>query len=312
MNLELMAFLTDPNRLWAIDEAVLLGYKDAAERHDGTVLEARAPGSYSQDVGQVAVLTIAGPISYKPSIFSELFGGSAVTTIQAQLRKALGDSAIKAIVMNFDTPGGTVTGLTELAAEIRAAGQIKPVVGHAESMAASAGFWLMASTQETSASRSAVVGSIGIIAAHADISQQLANEGVKVTVVSAGKYKAEGSPFAPLSTEALAEMQGRVDAMYGMFVKDVAAGRGVSEATVRSDYGQGRTMFAAEAKAAGMIDRIGTLDDTLRRMSGGKASKGLRAETEITEPADAEFPVVAAALDGTWDDDDRAKRLRLA
>ncbi len=285
MNLELMAFLTDRNRLWAIDEAVLLGYKDAAERHDGSVIEARAPGSTSQTDGVTAILNISGPIAYKPSIFTALFGGSAVTTIQSQLRQALADDSVKAIVMNFDTPGGTVTGLTELAGEIRAARAMKPIVAHTGSMALSAGYWLASSASEVIATQSAMVGSIGVITAHADVSQQLANEGVKVTIFSAGKHKAAGSPYSPLSDEASADIQSRVDAMYGMFTADVAAGRGTTQDAVQNGYGEARAVFSAEGRKAGMVDRIATMDATLARLGSpqvrGKIMSGARADTDV-------------------------------
>ncbi len=77
-NLELMAYLTDHNRLWAIDESYLLRYKAAAEAHNGIWLEARAPSSSMAMAGNVALIDVSGPISPRATIFTELFGGAAM------------------------------------------------------------------------------------------------------------------------------------------------------------------------------------------------------------------------------------------
>jgi ClpP class serine protease len=119
---------------------------------------------------------------------------------------------------------------------------------------------------EIVATPSAEVGSIGIFAMHQDISRAADQAGVTTTLVSAGKYKVEGNEFEPLSDEARDQIQSQVDAFYRMFVSDVAKGRNVSTSVVGESYGQGRTMLAKEAHAAGMVDRIATLEETVKRL----------------------------------------------
>ena len=107
------------------------------------------------------------------------------------------------------------------------------------------------------------VGSIGVFAAHDDLSRAYDAAGVTTTLIAAGKYKVEGNPFEPLGDEAKAYIQSRIDDYYGMFVRGVAKGRGVSVDKVRSDFGQGRMVGAADAVTAGLADRVGTLEDAI-------------------------------------------------
>jgi ClpP class serine protease len=111
----------------------------------------------------------------------------------------------------------------------------------------------------------------------------LEQEGVKVTLISAGKHKVEGNPFEPLSEEAMAFKQARVDEAYAQFVRDVARGRGVSVADVRGGYGEGRALTAKDAKAAGLIDRIATMEDTIGRLVGRTGTGGVRADGQFTD-----------------------------
>ena len=122
-----------------------------------------------------------------------------------------------------------------------------------------------------------VVGSIGVIAVHEDLAAALEQQGIKPTIISAGKYKAEGNPFGALTDEAREHFQARVDEAYGDLVKGVAAGRNVSGRAVESDYGQGRVLSAEKALGAGMIDRIATLDETLARFTVPQPSTQRRA-----------------------------------
>jgi ClpP class serine protease len=128
----------------------------------------------------------------------------------------------------------------------------------------------------------------------------LEKEGIKLTVIKAGKHKAEGVMGMPLSDEAKAAMKARVEAAYGMFTRDVAKGREVTPAAVRDGFGEGRLLMGVEAKKAGLIDHIGTLESSIARLVGRKSAGGMRAEgdapaleTEL-DPAAAEAAVADA------------------
>jgi len=182
------------------------------------------------------------------------------------------------VVLDVDSPGGAVNGVEELADEmLRARGQ-KPVVAVANTLAASAAYWIATAADEVVVTPSGEVGSIGVFAVHEDFSAALEAAGIRVSLVSAGKYKMEGNPYEPLGDEGRAALQERVDDYYGMFVGAVARGRGVAAKDVREGFGQGRLVGARQAVELGMADRVATLDETLdrvaRRVAGNRSRRG--------------------------------------
>lgn len=293
---------------WAILPSTLRQIVDAARSGitiQGGPLDHGTQAGSATRMGAVSVIPVHGAIEHRSDWISEMLGtGTSVESLREALRSELADPAVKAIVLDVDSPGGSVAGITELAAEIRAArGGTKPIVAVANTMAASAAYWLAASCDEMVATPSAQVGAIGIYAVHEDVSRMLDGMGVTVSVISAGPHKTEGNEFEPLSDEARADIQKRVDASYDQFISDVAAGRRVSVDTVRADYGGGRVLTAKDALKAGMVDRIGTLNATVQRL--GRSSQVSRRMAATGLGPDLEATAIAAhktATDnGTWD-----------
>jgi signal peptide peptidase SppA len=206
----------------------------------------------------VAVIPIHGMIAQHPMSM-----GSSTDEIGAQLAAALNNPRVDAILLDIDSPGGTVDGVPELGAKIAAVRGIKPITAFANSFIASAAYWLASQADEVVVTPSGQVGSIGVYMLHEDWSQKLANEGVKIRAISAGKYKLEGSKWEPLDPEAEAFIQQRVDEVYGWFVKAVASGRRDTQTNVRNGYGEGRMLGAAQAVKANLADRVGTFDEAL-------------------------------------------------
>lgn len=222
-----------------------------------------------QRSGRVAVVPIAGVLAQHMNLITEASGGTAVDTVRRDVHAALADPEIATIVLAIDSPGGSVHGITELAGELRQARQQKPIIAVADPLAASAAYWLAAQATEIVLTPSGYVGSIGILCAHEDRSEQQRQDGIATTVITSAKYKAEGHPYAPLTAEARAELQRKCNEMDARFKADVAAGRGVSVATVDAEYGQGRTLSAAQAGAAGMIDAVASFDEVVHRLHDG-------------------------------------------
>lgn len=257
------------------------GKLSAEEMAEYVGIEAAAPRSRDSG-GGIQVLGLHGIISHRAEMVHDVSGPGSTSTEKFALRfqQAVEDRHTSAIVIDVDSPGGSVEGVPELAAQLRAARGTKPIVAVANTLAASAAYWLAAQADEIVMSPSAEVGSIGVFAAHRDISEQLASEGEKVTLVHAGKYKVEGNPYEPLGEEAREEIQRKVDAAYSEFVDAVADGRGVSTAKARTDFGEGRTLGAKAALAAGMADRVETLEQTISRLQGRQAEQRRRAHAE--------------------------------
>lgn len=227
----------------------------------------------------VAVVPVLGPISKRDSFMSMFVGGTSTTRLSAMIRQLAADESVGTILLNVDSPGGTVSGLPELAADIRKARETKPVVAIANDLCASAAYWIASQADEIVATPESLTGSIGIFTAHADCSKAMEEAGVKTTYIYAGRYKVEGNPDEPLSDEAKAHIQSIIDSAYALFVNDVAAGRGVKAAEVRADYGEGRVLTARSAKAAGMVDRIASYNETIARLAGSRPI-GARAEDD--------------------------------
>ena len=239
-----------------------------------------AAGQRTEDVpGGVRVIGLRGIISHRAEMMDDMSGpgGTSVERFTGRLRDAMADRSVGAIVIDIDSPGGSVDGVTELASELRAARDSKPIIAVANTLAASAAYWIGSQASELVVTPSGEVGSIGVFAAHRDISKALEAEGETVTLVHAGKYKVEGNPYEPLSDDARAELQGKVDAAYAKFLSAVAVGRGVTVDAVAGNYGQGRTLDADAAVAAGMADSIETLDQVIARVRGKNADARRRA-----------------------------------
>lgn len=252
--------------------------------------------------GNVAVIPVYGVLSPRANLMSQTSGGTSVESLRSMFREALADNDVDAIVLDVDSPGGQVDGIPELAAEIRSARGQKPILANANTMAASAAYWLASQADEVSITPSGVVGSIGVVAAHVDQSEADRMEGIKTTFVYQGKRKVEGNAHEPLGEEARAAIQTDVDAFYSMFVRDVARGRRTASDNVRSDaWGAGATVMAEPALASGMVDRIETLEETVRR-AGRLAVQQARsaAAAGLWEPGAA--AMIAEAVEQTRDD----------
>jgi capsid assembly protease len=217
--------------------------------------------------GVVAVIPVWGVISHRAHMVDDMCGpgGTSTEKLQSAIRSAVADPNVKAIVLDIDSPGGSVFGVQELADDILAARDIKPILANANSLAASAAYWLGTAASELHVTPSGEVGSVGVYAAHVDVSKSQELKGLKTTLISAGKFKIEGNPYQPLDPEAAAQIQARVNDYYDGFVKAVAKHRGVGVQAVRDGFGQGRTVGAKDAVTAGMADQVATLDQTIQR-----------------------------------------------
>lgn len=243
----------------------------------------------------IAVLPLYGVVGHRMNQVNDISGPGGTSTEQfgSWFDAAMADPAIGAIVIDIDSPGGTVQGTPELARKIYQARGDKPIVAIANSMAASAAYWIACAADEVWVIPSGDVGSIGVYAIHEDQSAADAEAGLKYTIISAGKYKVEGHGHAPLGDEALAAMQERINGFGADFTHAIATYRGVKVGDVANGFGEGRIVRAKPALAAGMVDKIGTMDELLARLGGSRGSKS-RARAEATP-----LQLVAAVFNDT-------------
>jgi signal peptide peptidase SppA len=284
---------------WAIQREMLsviagiLARHVAGEAIDHAALEAAMVNRKSLPQpkrGAVAVIPVHGVLAPRMNMMSEMSGGATYEQLSGQLREAMAMSDVKTVLLDIDSPGGSVAGATELAREILAARTRKPIIAQIQYTGASAAYWLASAATEIIAAPSAQVGSVGVYAAHDDISEALAKVGVKRTYISAGKGKTDGNESEPLSEQALARITASVDESYTRFVNDIVLGRGqgVTAKAIRNDWGA-HVYGAVEALSMGMIDKIGTMDETLARFAQAASPSALTASMggTLQEPARA-------------------------
>lgn len=245
------------------------------DRFDGGLNSpaAAAPANKFGRQGAIAVVTVRGVIMQRASQLGACEEGTGTDQILGALHAAMNDETVGQILIDFDTPGGSVFGVAECGDQIREMAKTKPIIGFANSLCASAGYWLMSQCSECYATPGGQVGSIGVYSAHQDVSKALEAAGLNITLVSAGKYKVEGNPYGPLSDEARANQQEGIDAYYKSFTTAVSKGRRVSIDTVRNGMGEGRCLSAAQAQAENMIDGVMPFDALVRKMQGSGGSR---------------------------------------
>lgn len=212
----------------------------------------------------IAVLPIVGGMVHRGGNMEAASGIQSYTQIQNTLMGYLDNSKVRGVLLDLDTPGGEVAGLAELAKFIQDMSAIerKPVWAIANTLAASAGYWLGSSADRFYAAPNARVGSIGVVVAHHDMSKAMEKKGVNVSFIHAGKMKVAGNSFGPLPDDVRAEIQARVDSLWDQFAGYVAERRDITADAVKGF--EARVFTANEAQDLDLVDGVGTLGEVLQ------------------------------------------------
>lgn len=236
----------------------------------------------------IEVLPVHGVLVSRGSHLNACETMTSYEGLRQQLKAAVADPLVERIVLDIDSPGGSATGAFELAADIRAMAQQKPITGLVNYMAYSGGYLLAAACSEVVVSQTGGVGSIGVIASHMDRSQMQANMGVKVTTVFAGAHKNDLSPHEPITEQSLQVLNDLVQESYQLFVGAVAEYRGLPvERVIATEAG----LFRGQGGiAAGLADRLqspqAAVDDLSRAVAQSRAARqGHRLSVRATAAA---------------------------
>jgi len=259
--------------------------------------------------GGVAIVPIRGPLMLHPDHCFDSY-----TAIKARFRAAIDDGA-RMIVMSIDSPGGLVSGAFDTARELRAmcAEAGVELRAHVEAQATSAAYAMATAASWIGVSRSASIGSIGVIDTMIDVTAQNQAMGINVQLITSGARKADGNPNAALSSEALDASQARVDDLAAMFFELVVDhGWGGNVANVEAL--QASVVNGGQAVALGLASDIATLAETIAFDTLGsdeaKATETRKAETHMAEPMeDAVASLRKMAEDG---DEEESKKARAA
>ena len=224
----------------------------------------------------LAIVPISGVLARKPDVFELAFYGfEDMMEIERMLHEVAKDDTVEGVLLDIDSPGGFVNGTPELGDLVARLAKIKPVVSHTSGMAASAAYWIAAQAPTVIASRSAIIGSIGVYAALYDLAAYYAEMGVKVEVFvnKEATFKAAGLPGTSLSDEQRAHFQARVQRDFAEFKAAVNGPR----PQVGPEAMRGQTFNGIEAKKLGLVDGVGDRAfalSTLRQKVKAKNSQG--------------------------------------
>ena len=214
-------------------------------------------------VKNVALIEVDGTLVNKNGTLGPNCGMTGYDGIRTQFSAALADSDIEGIALYVDSPGGEVAGCFDLAETIlKARGGKKPIVAIVDGMACSAAYALSCACDRVVASSVGLVGSIGVIVAHASFEEALKKEGVDVTLIYAGKHKADGNPFNKLSAEVAESIQQEIDAIAAQFHDLVAKGRGLTSKSVKAL--EADSFLAKSALDLKLIDAVMSPADALQ------------------------------------------------
>ena len=238
------------------------------EERIGRKLENKEQGY--ENIQGVGVIPINGIIAKRMNMFSEISGGVSTQLIARDFKEAMNDPGVRAILLDIDSPGGTVDGTQELANMIYESRKRKPITAFTDGMMTSAAYWIGSAADEIYISGDTTqVGSIGVVASHVDVSKAEERAGMKTTEIVAGKYKRIASRHAPLSEEGKATLQEMVDYLYEVFIGDVAKSRGVNEQKALK-MADGKIFIGKQAVRAGLVDGVSTFSQVVEKLERGE------------------------------------------
>lgn len=274
--------------------------------------EQRKPFAFVQGL---AIIPVSGTLINR---FGSSWGYvTGYNFIRSQLSMALADEDVKGIILDINSYGGEAAGCFELAADIRAARDQKPITAIVDSNAYSAGYAIASAASKVVATPSAGVGSVGVITMHVDQSKMLDNLGIKVTLIYEAEHKADGNPFEPLPKEVLADIKSSIHKSYEAFVSLVATNLGMDAQKVRDT--KSRTYRADDALALGFIHAISTPSEAatafLVELSGSDhqlRTQGESMSTQTTQPEADHKAQAQAAADKAAQEARTAERARVS
>jgi len=227
---------------------------------------------------KIAVVYAVGAIMPGKST-SDLFGEQSVgsTTMVEALRTAADDSKVVAIVLRVDSPGGSAVASDLIWHEVVEINKRKPVIASMGDVAASGGYYISMGARQIVASPNTVTGSIGVVGGKPVLAGLMDKVGVNTEVISRGKNSGLFSISKPFSEDERSAVRKLMEDIYGQFVSKAAEGRKMPKDKLES-LAQGRVYTGQQAKAKGLVDQVGTLEDAI---AAAKKAAGVAAEEKL-------------------------------
>jgi signal peptide peptidase SppA len=247
--------------------------------------------------GGIGTVALRGPMMRNPDVIDQLvFGATDTEEVLAAVHEASEREDVQAILLDIDSPGGSVNGTPELAAAVSAASKIKTVYAFSAGQMCSAAYWVASQCDAVYATPSARVGSIGVILPVVDSSEAFAQAGLKMEVFAAGKFKSAGTPGTSLTDEQKDWLQSEVEEIAADFRSAVLArGRKIPDEAMEGQTFSGRR--AMRLNMAGMVDGRAQVIARLRELHVREVDTAAQAmDTTILETELAEAKASLAKL----------------
>ena len=204
---------------------------------------------------QILVIPIKGVISASDS--NLLFGSATISSdsILNSLKSAKENKNIKAVILEINSPGGTVVSSKEIADAVKNLN--KPSVAWIREVGASGAYWIASSANKVVADELSITGSIGVISSYLEFSQLMEKYGVTYQRVVSGQYKDLGTPYKELSQDERNLLQNKINKVDQAFLRDVKQNRNL---TNTKEIETGVFLLGTEAKDLGLVDVLGNRD----------------------------------------------------
>ena len=233
----------------------------------------------------IGVIPIHGTLTHRSLGLSPLSGLRSYQSIRQDFLSMLNDNSIHTILLDIDSPGGAVAGAFDLVDDIYNSRGRKPIYAFVNDSGYSAAYAIASAADHIYMTRTAGVGSIGVVMLHVDKSEQDAKAGIKYTPIYAGANKINGNPHAPLSKEAHTKAQSIVNQVYDLFVSTVARNNGLTGSEVRSTEADIYTGY--DAIDRGLIDGILSYNELISMITQSKGGKPTVPNRNTTTPTKA-------------------------
>ena len=216
-------------------------------------MEQKRKPAYVRTESGTAIIDAPGVLYAGAEDWMEEYGVQCPHRLISRVAQAQDDEEVSKVIVNWDSPGGSVTGIDECAhelAEMNASG--KPIISYTGSLMASAAYYIAAGSQMIVANRSASVGSIGVYTAHIDATSMFDRMGLAIEVFRSGKLKGAGAYNTALTKEQREMIQSQIDQLADQFKSFVTTYRPL----VNPDAMQGQVFIGQSAADASVVDHL--------------------------------------------------------
>ena len=237
----------------------------------------------------VAVIPVNGILMRYANIFTEISGATSIEVLATDFRAALDDPEIRGILLEIDSPGGQIAGISEFADQVAAAG--KPIAAYISDIGASAAYWIASAADQVIIRDTAAAGSVGVVATL----RRDKKDNDRIQIVSSQSPRKRVDPD---TEEGRSVLQAVVNDIADVFIGRVAAYRGVSAEHVMEHFGQGGLIVGRNAVRAGLADGLGSLESVIAGLAGnqlrGKAMRKTEPAAPAAQPATLDRETLAA------------------